>query len=855
MSDQDINIINSDNKLSDDRSISDMYKDWFLDYASYVILERAVPKINDGLKPVQRRILHSMKEMHDSRYHKVANIIGHTMQYHPHGDKAIEDALVSLAQKDLLVDMQGNWGDPRTGDKAAAARYIEARLTQFSLDVIFNKNITIFQSSYDGRKKEPVTLPVKFPLILSQGAEGIAVGLSTKILPHNFVELIKSSIKILKNKQFTIYPDFYTKGMIDIQNYNMGKKGGRVRVRCNIDILNKETLIINDLPYSVTTESLIDSVVKANNAGKIKIKNIEDNTAEKIEIIIHLIKGVSPNVTVDALYAFTNCEISLSPNCCIIVDNKPHFISVNELLKISTNNTVHLLKKELEYKLLLLENKWHIASLERIFIEQKIYRFIEDCTTWELILSTIHDKLKPYLEKLKKEVTDNDIAHLTEIKIKRISKYDINKQLSMIKQHEVDIKEIKININDIINFSIDYFQKLLEKYGFNRNRNTLIQEFDSISMRRVAVANHKLFINRKDGFIGFGIKKDEYICKCSNIDNIIVFLDDGTYLVTQVEEKKYIGKNIIYAAIWKKNDNHMVYNVAYEDGATNFTYIKRFAVTSLIKDKIYNLTRGSENSKVLYFTANPNSESETINIFLHSKSKAKNKSLEYDFDSLSIKNKNSKGNILTKHTVRKINQKSSGSSTLGGRDIWLDENIGRLNAEQRGLYLGSFNSDDKIIIFYMDGSYEMTSFDFSNRYKMSDISLIERFDPQLIYTLLHKDGKTKTYYIKRFRIETNSIGKRFNLIFEARGSKSLLISNFSKLSIDYNYRILNGEKKNKSIYINDFIDIKGWKANGKKLDNKRRMSGFKFKEIVDKEKNENNDDIKLDPDNELTLFK
>ena len=855
---------NPENKKLDSsiRKISDMYQDWFLDYASYVILERAVPNMDDGLKPVQRRILHSMKNIHDSRYHKVANIIGHTMQYHPHGDQAIGDALVALGQKNLLIDPQGNWGDVRTGDKAAAPRYIEARLTPFALEILFNKNITEFQKSYDGRNDEPKFLPVKFPLVLAQGAEGIAVGLSTKILPHNFKDLVKASISVLKDKSFTIYPDFQTAGMIDVSNYSNGKKGGKVRVRSNIEILDKETLIIKDLSYGVTTSSLIDSIVKANNANKIKIKNIEDNTAESVEIIIHLIKGVSPTVTIDALYAFTNCEVSISPNCCIIIDNKPEFISVNKLLRLSTFKTKDILKQELNYNLSLLEDKLHYLTLESIFIENKIYRKIEDCETWDSILETIDLNLKPFEKLFVREYSIEDIEKLVEIKIKKITKYDKKKHLTAIDKIKNDIDEIKNNILNLNDYTIRYFEHLLKTYGDNHDRKTQVETFDSISARRVIVANKKLYVNRDEGFIGFALKNSEFVSKCSEIDNVIIFLKNGSYLITKVEDKKYVGENILHVGLWKKNDIHMIYNLAYKDLVLGTSYVKRFSVTKIVKDKIYQISKNK--SKIIYLTANPNSESEIVDIFLHHKSKAKKKSFNYDFSDLSIKNRNSKGNILSKHNIRKIERKSLGESTLGGRDIYIDENIGKLNNENRGQFLGSFNSEDKIIVFYKDGSYEMTSFDLSNRYKMSDIYLMEKFSSENVYSSIHQDGKTKKIYIKRFKVETNSLMKRYSFITENRGSKLLAFSSFESLDVEYNYRVSNGTKRTKRLNVNKFIDVKGYKALGKILDNKKRMSAYNFiklddvdhlNEIPDNIKKE--DVIKLNSDNddkELTLF-
>jgi topoisomerase-4 subunit A len=840
------------NKKIENRNISNMYEDWFLEYASYVILERAVPKIEDGLKPVQRRILHSMKEMHDSRYHKVANIIGNTMQYHPHGDAAIGDALVNLGQKDLLIDTQGNWGDIRTGDRSAAPRYIEARLSEFSIEVAFNKPITKTQPSYDGRKNEPISLPMKFPLLLAQGAEGIAVGLSTKILPHNFNELLNACIQILIDKPFKIYPDFQTGGLIDVSQYNKGKRGGRVRVRSHIDIIDKHTLKISSIPYSTTTTNLIDSIVKANNSGKLKIKSIEDNTAEEIEIIVNLVKGVSPNITIDALYSFTNCEVSVSPNCCVINDNKPEFITVNQLLRISTENTLKFLKLELDYKLSVLKEKWHMLCLEKVFIENKIYRDIEECHTWDLIIDTIMLKLKPYINIFEKEIINEDVAKLTEIKIKKITKYDKLKQKNNIRNIEDEIAELNNDIKHITEYTIRYYEHLLNKYGIDKSRKTIISEFDSISVKSVAIANKKLFVNKKEGFIGTKLTKDDFVSKCSSVDDLVVFLDDGRYMVTKISDKKYIGKNINHIAIWKKNDKHMIYNLVYVDGKTKNSYVKRFSISSLIRDRFYNVTQGNEGSKVLYFTANPNSESETISIYLNSKAKIKNKTFEYDFKDLAIKNKLSKGNILTKYIVRRIIRKSIGESTLGGRKLWVDENIGKINLENRGIYLGSFNSQDKIIVFYKEGDYEVVECDLSKRFKMSEIFIVEKFNPNIVYSLMYKDGKSKQYYIKRFKIETLMIDKRFNLISESRGSRCKLVTNYKQLSINYSYKLKNNEKISKVLNVNNFIDIKGYKAIGNRLDNKSHMSGFKFKEILSIDNMVDN--IKKDVKGELTLF-
>tara|TARA_Y100001970_G_scaffold124890_2_gene154655 strand:+ start:16569 stop:19118 length:2550 start_codon:yes stop_codon:yes gene_type:complete len=845
------------NMDKDNRNISSMYKDWFLDYASYVILERAIPDINDGLKPVQKRILHSMSKMHDGRYNKVANIIGHTMQYHPHGDQAIGDALVGLGQKDLLIDTQGNWGDIRTGDRAAAPRYIEARLSEFALEVLFNKNITKWKSSYDGRNKEPIALPVRFPLVLNQGVEGIAVGLATKILPHNFNELIKASISILKDKSFRILPDFQSGGMIDVSQYNQGKKGGRVRVRAHIDILDKVTIRISSVPYGVTTTSLIDSIIKANDSGKIKIKNIEDNTAENIDIIIRLTKGTSPNVVVDALYAFTHCEISISPNCCIIVDNKPEFLSVNDLLRISTSKTIALLKEDLEYSLKSLENQWHKLTLEKIFIENKIYRNIEDCETWDSIIAVIRKSLKPYLQLLKKNVDDDDISLLTEIKIKRITKYDSDRQKIKLVNIESEIEEVNNDIKYIKEYAIRYFEHLIKKFGSGRDRKTQIESFDSISVRRVAIADQKLYLNKKDGFIGTSPKEGEFVCKCSKLDNIIVILSDGTLVVTKIADKKYIGKDIIYANVWKKNDKHMIYNIAYIDNDLKVTYVKRFPVTSIILDKVYNVAGKNKNSRIIYLTANPNSESEIVQVYLHYTSKTRNKAFDYDYSNLSIKGRDAKGNILSKHKVRKITHKESGESTLGGRKIWIDKNIGKLNIDKRGDYLGSFDTNDRIIVIYSDGNYEMTDFDLLNRYKMAEIVLIEKFDKNQVYTLLYYNGKNKQYFIKRFNIETNVLDKKYLLISDTRGSKLINISSSPEINISYNYRMKNGDKKNKIVFNQDVVSVKGWKSIGNRLDNKSRMSGFDFK-IINQSIDEDKKDDKIIEDNNksdnLTLF-
>ena len=813
---------------TDKNKLPKLYKNWFLEYASYVILERAIPRYSDGLKPVQRRILYSMKNIDDGRFHKVANIIGNTMQYHPHGDQSIGDALVNIGQKNLLVETQGNWGDVNTGDKAAAPRYIEARLSSFAKDVLFNHRITDWVPSYDGRNKEPIELPVKFPLLLTSGAEGIAVGLSTKIMPHNFNELIKSSIAILEDKSFKIYPDFPSGGLADFSNYKNGKKGGKIRVRSEINIVDKKTLSITSVPYGTNTQSLIESILKANNLGKIKIKKVEDNTAENVNITIHLAQGISPDVTIEALYGFTNCEISISPNCCVIGDNKPEFLGVNDLLRLSTDRTVNILKNELTWEKKNQEEKWHYANLERLFIEHKIYRKIEECNTWEAVLKTIELGLKPFQKDLKKEITKDDIVRLTEIKIKKISKYDSDNNSKHIANIELELEEINNHLNNLNDYTIRYFKSLLNKYGDMHQRKTKISTFDAISVRRVVVANKKLYVNRKEGFIGYGIKNEEYVKDCSDIDNVIVFKEDGKFIITQIDSKKYVGKNIIHIDVWRKNNPHMVYNIAYKDGESKFTYVKRFSVLTAVTNKEYDLTQGTDKSKILYFTANPNSESEIVNVFLHHSSSARKKEFIYNFDSISIKSRTSKGNILSKYAIRSISQKEVGSSTLGGRKIWFDNTIGKLNHDERGEYLGSFNTDDCILIIKKDGTYYMTDFELTNRYKPDEIFSISKFNSDISVTAVHFDGKSKSYYIKRFLIETNSLNTPFLFISKERASKLIAVTLFKSPSLFFNYRLNNGEKKEKEILISDFVGIKGWKAIGNKILKHKNMSAFKF---------------------------
>jgi topoisomerase IV subunit A len=798
--------------------VSGLYENWFLDYASYVILERAVPAIEDGLKPVQRRILHAMKEMDDGRFNKVANVIGQTMQYHPHGDASIGDAMVNLGQKDLLIETQGNWGDVRTGDSAAAPRYIEARLSKFALDVVFNPQTTLWQLSYDGRKNEPVTLPVKFPLLLAQGVEGIAVGLSTKIMPHNFKELVKGSIDVLKGRTTTLLPDFPNGGMVDVTNYNHGMRGGKIRVRATIEKVDKTMLIIRDVPYGITTTGLMESIVKASENNKIKIKKVIDNTAADVEIQVQLPPGVSPDLTMDALYAFTDCEVSISPNTCVIIDDKPHFLSVDELLRISTFKTVDLLKRELEIRKGELEDKWHYSSLEKIFIENRIYRDIEECETWEAVLNAIDTGLDPFKHLLRREVSEDDIIRLTEIKIKRISKFDSFKADEYIKKLEEEMAEVDDNLANLIRYAIAYFEGLLKKYGQGRDRKTQVKTFDVITAQKVAIANQKLYMNAKDGFIGTGLRKDEFVCDCSDMDDIIVFRKDGKFTVTKVADKTFVGKDIIMAGVYNKNDEHMVYNMIYVDGKTGVSFAQRFSVKSITRDKEYDLTKGNKGSKVHYLTANPNSESEVVSITLAPQSTARIKTFDYDFAELMIKGKGSNGNIVTKYPVKKVVQKSLGESTLGGREIFYDEVIGRLNTEGRGRYLGSFNTDDTILVIYEDGTYEQTTFDLANHYTVEKIKVLQKFDPELVVSAIYYEGENKTYYVKRFKIETTTISKRFPFISESKNSRLEAVSTHSvPLATIAFKRSLRGEKETEKLLLSEFIDVKGWKAMGNKL--------------------------------------
>lgn len=796
--------------------VTGMYKDWFLDYASYVILERAVPSVEDGFKPVQRRIMQSMKDLDDGRYNKVANIVGHTMQYHPHGDASIADAMVQIGQKDLLIDTQGNWGNILTGDRAAASRYIEARLSKFALDVIFNPKVTNWQSSYDGRRKEPINLPVKFPLLLAQGAEGIAVGLSTKILSHNFNELIDASIKYLKNKRFTLYPDFITGGIADFTNYNDGKRGGKVRVRAKINIVDKSTLLISELPYSTTTTSLIDSIIKANDKGKIKIKKIDDNTSSKVEILIHLPSGISPDKTIDALYAFTNCEVSISPLSCIIENNKPCFLGVSEILIKSTDNTVNILKKELEIRLQELEDQWHNFSLERIFIENKIYRDIEKEETWEGVLKAIRDGITPFTKILKREVTNDDIARLTEIKIKRISKFDIDKAKEKIENLEDQISEVKANLGNLIEFAISYFTRLKKDYSSDKNRRTEIKVFDDVDVKKVVMRNTKLYVNREEGFIGTSLRRNEYVCDCSDIDDVIVFTDNCNMMVTKVASKTFIGKNIIHVAVFKKKDVRTIYNMVYRDGDKGFNYIKRFAVSGVTRDKLYALSSSKKPSLVKYFSANPNGEAEKITINLRQNAKIKKLKWDVDFSDVMIKGRGTRGNILTKNTIKNVELKEKGVSTLKPRKIWFDETVQKLNVDGRGELLGEFRGDDKILVVSQNGSLKIIQPELSTHFN-DDMIVLEKWIPKKPISAIYFDGKKEKYFAKRFLAENKNKEEVF--ISENKGSFLELISTDWKPVFELVFIKLRNkdQRPNQRIVFEEFISVKGIKAQGNQL--------------------------------------
>ena len=798
--------------------VTGMYKDWFLDYASYVILERAVPTINDGLKPVQRRILHSMKDLDDGRYNKVANIVGHTMQYHPHGDASIADAMVQIGQKELLIDTQGNWGNILTGDRAAASRYIEARLSKFALEVVFSPKITEWQLSYDGRKKEPIHLPVKFPLLLAQGAEGIAVGLSTKILPHNFVELLKASIQHLKGKKIKLYPDFQTGGIIDVQSYNDGNRGGKVRVRAKISQLDKNTLVINEIPHGTTTTGLIDNILKANDRGKIKIKKIEDNTAASVEILVHLPAGISPDKTIDALYAFTDCESSISPLGCVIVDNKPHFIGVSEMLRLSTENTVVLLKNELKIQLKELENQWHYATLERIFIENRIYRDIEEESTWSGVLQAINSGLVPYVSKLKRQLVEEDIVRLTEIKIKRISKFDIDKAQEKIEALEGDIAEVKNNLEHLIDYAIRYFNHLIKTYGGDKERKSEIRIFDDVDAKKVVVRNQKLFINKEEGFVGTSLKKDEYLCDCSDIDDIIVFTKEGKMQVVRVDSKVFVGKNIIHASIFKRNDSRTIYNMIYRDGKRGTSFIKRFAVKGITRDKIYNMTQGTDGSEVLYFSANSNGEAEVVTITLRNSGSIKKLKWDLDFADLQIKGRGVRGNTVTKYSILRVDFKEKGVSTLKPRNIWFDQTINRLNTDERGVLLGAFSGENKLLLVNNDGNSRVVTPDISLHFDDKMIR-IEKWIPKKPLTAIYFDREKERYFIKRFLIESET--KEDNFVKD--GGELLFFNSDWRPVIEVEFFKPRDKEIIPPLEINveEFIAIKGFKALGNQITSKK----------------------------------
>ena len=796
--------------------VQGQYKNWFLDYASYVILERAVPAIEDGLKPVQRRILHAMKEMDDGRFNKVANIIGQSMQYHPHGDASIGDALVNLGQKDLLIETQGNWGDIRTGDQAAAPRYIEARLSKFALEVAFNPATTRWQLSYDGRKQEPITLPMKFPLLLAQGADGIAVGLSTKLLPHNFCELIDASINCLRGRKFELFPDFQTAGMIDVTGYQDGKRGGKVRVRARIEELDKKTLVIRDVPYSVTTHQLMESITKANDQGKIKIKKVTDLNAADIEIQIELAQGISTDITIDALYAFTDCEVSISPNACVIINNKPCFVTVSDLLKASVNETRELLKQELEIKLGELQDKWHFTSLEKIFFEEKIYKELEEKhASWETVLEAIEKAFAPYKKKLRRPIERADILKLTEKPVRRIYRLDIKELNDQILQIEENIREVEHNLNNLTDYAVAYFENLLKKYGKDRTRKTLIKEFDTIQVKQVAIANTKLYMNRAEGFIGTGLKKDELLCECSDYDDIIAFTKGGTMKVVKVADKVFIGKDILHAAVFRKNDERTTYNMVYVDGKSGISYAKRFNVTGVTRDKEYDLTKGEERSKVHYFSSNPNGEAESVRIVLSPASTARIKEFDFFFEELEIKGRSSIGNQVTKYSVKSIRMKEAGKSTLAGIKLWFDDKFGRLNTEAKGKFLGTFE-DEKIIVFNRNGTYEITDTELNQRFEPDTILLIQKHLPEQVISAIYLDQDKKQFNVKRFVIETSTLKTPFTFIKEGAGNYLVAVT-----SQDEPMLIVTtgkGQQVRKATFkVAKMVEVTGWKTVGTKL--------------------------------------
>lgn len=798
------------------KKVSGLYKDWFLDYASYVILDRAIPSIYDGFKPVQRRIMHSMRELEDGRYNKVANIVGNTMKYHPHGDASITDAMVQIGQKELLIDTQGNWGNIYTGDSAAAARYIEARLTPFALDVVFNPKTTHWTKSYDGRNNEPIDLPVKFPLLLAQGVEGIGVGLSTKIMPHNFNELINASILYLKGKKFELFPDFLTAGMLDVSAYNDGKRGGKIRARARISQKDKHTLTITELPFSKNTSDLIDSILKANERGKIKIKKIEDNTSDTVEINIHLHPDVSPDKTIDALYAFTDCEVPISPNACVIVGDKPMFLSVSDILKHNTDHTVSLLKKELEIELHELQESWHFSSLERIFIENRIYHDIEEVKSWDEVIRTIDEGLKPHTKHLLRAVTEEDIVKLTEIRIKRISRFDLDKFKENILALEGKIEQVKHHLANLITYAIDYYTNIQKKYGKGKERKTEIRIFDTIDATKVAVANEKFYVNREEGFIGTSLKKDEYLFDCSDIDDIITFQKDGTMKVVKVEAKTFIGKNIVHVAVWKKNDKRTVYNMIYREGREGPYYMKRFSVTGVTRNTDYKLASDKKGSEMLYFTANPNGEAEIVSVLLKPNARVRKNKIDIDFSDLAIKGRDSKGNLVTKYAVKKVDMKEEGVSTLAPRKIWFDDSVRRLNADGRGNLLGNFKGDDKILTVNSQGEAKLVSFDLMNRFD-DDYLILEKWNPEQPITCIYFDGEKDKYFVKRFLLEATTNVQSFFANDHPKSFIEFITTDSGAIAEIVFPKIKDKQKDPETVDLDEFIAVKGIKAIGNQL--------------------------------------
>ncbi len=839
----------ADNKLH----LSGMFQDWFLDYASYVILERAVPHITDGLKPVQRRIMHSMKRMDDGRYNKVANIIGHTMQFHPHGDASIGDALVQLGQKDLLVDCQGNWGNVFTGDGAAAPRYIEARLSKFALEVLFNPKTTEWKPSYDGRNKEPITLPVKFPLLLAQGAEGIAVGLSSKILPHNFNDLCDASVSHLQGEEFTLYPDFQTGGYIDVGKYNDGERGGSVKVRAKISKLDNKTLVISDIPYGRTSTSVVESILRANDKGKIKIRKVDDITAQNVEIHVHLAAGVSSDKTIDALYAFTDCEISISPNCCVIEDNKPYFLTVSDILRYTTDNTLKLLQLELEIQKAELEESLHFSSLEKIFIEERIYKDkeFENAANMDAAIDHINKRLAKFSELFIREVTREDILRLMEIKMGRILKFNSDKADELIARYKEEIEEIKHNITNIVDYSISWFVMLKEKYGKNFTRKTEIRSFDTIEATKVVEANEKLYINREEGFIGTSLKKDEYVCNCSDIDDVIIFFKDGKYKIVKVSDKMFVGKNVLYLYVFRRNDKRTIYNVVYRHGKNGPSYIKRFAVTGITRDKEYDVSQGAEGSRISYFSANPNGEAETIRVILKPKPRQKILVFEKDFSDIAIKGRQSMGNILTKAEVHKISLKQKGGSTLGGRKVWFDHDVLRLNYDERGKFLGEFQSDDLILVVHENGEFYTSSFDVTNHYE-AGIIRIEKFDPHKNWTAVLYDADQKFMYLKRFTFEPSA--RKQNFLGENPASELKILSDIVYPRIHVTFGGRDNYREALEIDADEFIAVKGFKAKGKRISTFeigeiKELEPIRFPEPEDEE--EKKFEVQIDDDDDI----